>query len=93
MAKKNPEWMVYGAGFVDVTLSRPASFNGVEQSKVRMREPTVGDLEAGHEAKGNDASREISILANLCEVSPDDMRKLPYRDYVRLQTAYTGFID
>lgn len=92
MAKKN-EWLTFGAGFADITLSRPATFNGVEQPKLRMREPTVADMEAAQETKGSDAAREIHAMANLCDVAPDDIRKLPIRDYSRLQAAYTGFTD
>lgn len=91
MAKK--EFLKHGTGFVDVTLSRPAKFNGVDQDVLRMREPTVADTEAASEFKGSDAAREISAIANLCDVSPDDMRKLPQRDFVRLQEGYKSFLD
>lgn len=42
---------------------------------------------------GSDATREITAFANLCGLAPDDIRKLPMRDYGRLQRAYTAFLD
>jgi hypothetical protein len=94
MAKdKKPEWLSFGVGYVDVTLSRPSLFNGVEQTSVRMREPTVADTEAASEYKGSDAAREITALANLCDVSPDDVRKMPQRDFLRIQEGYRSFLD
>lgn len=92
--KKNPAWLQYNDnGSADITLSRPASISGVQTTAVRMREPTVGDQEVASEMSGSDAAREITIFANLCDVAPDDIRKLPLRDYKRLSTAYLGFID
>ena len=42
---------------------------------------------------GSDAAREIQTFANLCEQAPDDIRRLPLKDYKRLQAAYVNFID
>lgn len=93
MATKKPDFLKEGAGFVDITLSRPAELAGVKTSTIRMREPTVGDQEVAAELSGSDAAREITTFANLCELAPDDLRKLPLREYKRLQMAYMGFID
>ena len=95
MAKaKQPEWLKYNDdGSADITLSRPCEFSGVKQSVVRMREPTVGDQEVVSNMSGSDAEREIMAFANLCELVPDDLRKMPLRDFMRMQTAYRGFID
>lgn len=80
------------AGFVDVTLSRPLEIDGTEVKALRMREPTVADQLAADEYKGGNAAKEIYTLANLCEVSPDDIKKLSLKDYKRLQEAFLGFI-
>ncbi len=95
MAKaKLPEWLKYNDdGSADITLSRPREFSGVKQAVIRMREPLVQDQEAVSEMSGTDAAREIHAFANLCDLVPDDLRQLPLRDFMRLQTAYRGFID
>lgn len=91
--KKN-EWLKQNDdGSVDIALSRPADIAGTKTSVVRMREPTVADQEVASEMSGTDAAREIAVLANLCGLAPDDIRKLPLRDYKRMQVAYLGFID
>ena len=80
-------------GFVDVSLSRPLEIDGAKVSKLRMREPLVADQLAADEFKGGDAAREIFTVANLCQVSPEDIKKLTLKDYKRLQVAFMGFID
>jgi len=89
---KTPDYITEGDGYADVTLSRPFEVHGTKLTSLRMREPTVGDQLAA-DGKGSDASREIGMLANLVEVAPDDIKRLPLKDYKRLQTALLLFID
>lgn len=93
MATKAVDYITEGVGYVDIKLSRPAKLNGVDQEVVRMREPTVGDTEVISEMAGSDATREIHAIANLCDLAPADLRKLPQRDFNRLQRGYMTFID
>lgn len=92
MAAKTPDYLVHGDGFVDVTLARPLTIDGTALSAIRMREPTVGDQRAAS-TKGSDAEQEVAMMANLCQLSPADINRLPLRDYKRLQVAFVGFID
>jgi hypothetical protein len=91
MASKN-EWLKEGIGFVDITLAKPADISGTATTTIRMREPTVGDQEAASIMTGSDASREIQLLANLCELDPSDIRKMSLANYNRLQKAYVVFL-
>ena len=79
-------------GYVDVELSRPMSIDGAQVKALRMREPTVADQLASEEMKGSDSAKEIIMLANLCEVSPDDIKRLTLKDYKKLQAAFLGFL-
>jgi Phage tail assembly chaperone proteins, E, or 41 or 14 len=81
------------SGFVDVELSRPLEIDGASVTKLRLREPTVADQLAADEFKGGEAAKEIFTMANLCQVSPDDLKKLTLRDYKKLQEAFLGFIS
>ena len=90
---KTPEWLEYSEGHVDITLSRPLEIDGAKVPVLRMREPTVADQRASAKVKGGDDAQEIAQLANLCEVTPADIDRLPLRDYKRLTTAFLGFID
>lgn len=83
---------VQDTGYVDVELSRPLEVDGAKVTKLRMREPTVGDQLVADEMKGSDAAKEIATLANLCQIAPDDIKKLTLKDYKRLQAAFLGFI-
>lgn len=91
---KTPEYLSYDPqGFCDITLDRPVTLaSGVEQSAMRMREPTVEDQITQDEMKGSEATKEVATMANLCEVAPDDIRRLPLKSYLRLQEAYRGFL-
>lgn len=92
MAKDNPEWLVIGDGYVDVTLSRPAQFDGTQTTVLRMREPTVADQLAMDAGTGGEALKELTLVANLCQVPPNDLKALGLRDYKRIQTALMSFI-
>jgi hypothetical protein len=81
------------SGFVDISLSRPLEIDGAKVSVLRMREPTVGDQLAADEYKGGDAAREIMTFANLCQITPDDLKRLRMKDYKKLQEAYLGFMS
>lgn len=84
MTDKHP-YLEEGDGFVLVTLR--------SGSTLRMREPTVEDQLAIDKVKDGDAAKELSLFANLCEVTPAELRKLTLRDYRRVQQAFTTFVD
>ena len=79
-------------GFVDVKLKRPLNIAGAEVTMLRMREPTEADQLAIDDIKGGDTTREITLMANLCEIAPDDVKKLTLHDYKEVQKAFLGFI-
>jgi len=92
MSEKNKTLhVVEGVGEAIITLSRKAKANGVEVETLKMREPTVGDQERAQESTSSDTATEVQLFASLCQVSPDDIRGLPLRDYKRLQSAYVLF--
>lgn len=79
------------AEFIDIELTRPLEIAGVAVKAMRMREPTVKDQMVASEVKGGPAQQEVRLIANLCDVSPADIERLPLRDYKRLQDAFLGF--
>jgi hypothetical protein len=80
-------------GSVAITLSRPIEVNGATVSVVTMREPLVRDQLAAAKTKGDEAEREVSFFANLCEIDASALQSLTVRDYARLQAAFGNFID
>lgn len=91
MAGKEKDYLKEGNGFIDITLAKPAKINGVEVAVLRMREPTVADMEIFQEGKGSEAKREIEQFGNLCDCTADDVRALSLRNYRRVQEAFGNF--
>lgn len=79
------------AGKNQITLSR--AYGGI--GEISMREPTVQDLlSAELQAKGkSDAEQEITMFANLCEITPDFIKSLGLKDYKRIQESYRLFTE
>ena len=72
-----------------IELSR--KYGGIQH--IEMREPTVQDLlTAELQSKGkSSADQEITMFANLCEITPDFIKGLGLRDYGRIQDSYRLF--
>jgi hypothetical protein len=68
------------------------NIDGAQINVLRMREPTVADQLASEEMQGRDSAKEIAMFANLCEISPDDIKRLTLKDYKKLQVAFMDFI-
>lgn len=92
---KTPDYLKFdnANGTCDITLSRALNIAGASVTVLRMREPTVADQEIASASNESDAAREVTMFANLCDQTPDDIRRLPLRDYKRLQAAFVNFID
>jgi hypothetical protein len=90
---KNPDWLKYQDGFAEITLEGSLDVNGAKLSVIRMREPNVDDQLAMDQISGGDASKELGMMANLCEIPQENLRKLSLRNYKRVQRAFLGFID
>lgn len=76
-----------------ITLNYPIEHDGATVKEVAMRRPTVGDHLAAQKAAGNDAEREIRLLANLAELPPAAIHKLDMKDYARMQQVLAGFLS
>ena len=80
-------------GEIAVTLNTGVNIDGAKVNVLTMREPTVQDTLAMDNIKGSSSDKEIGYFANLCQISPDDIKGMTQRDYGRLQKAYENFID
>ena len=78
-------------GSVTVTLSRGIDIDGATVKAITLREPTVADQIAAQEVKGSAAAQEVALIANLAQLTPDDIKRLSLRDYGRLQSGLVGF--
>lgn len=72
-------------GDKEITLS--------DDSKVVMREPTVGDQLVATKGAESAAESEIRYVANLTMKTENDIKSLKMKDYSRLQAALKGFLS
>lgn len=79
---------------VEIALDFPIKIEGVDCSRLTLRRPKVGDMIAAEEgAKGRgEIETEILAFANLCMVTPNEIRDLDFGDYKKLQKAFNGFL-
>jgi phage FluMu protein gp41 len=78
-------------GSVTVTLAAGIDISGARVKVVTMREPTVADQIAAQEIKGTAAAQEVALIANLAQITPDEVKGMTLRDYRRVQEALVGF--
>lgn len=61
-------------------------------SKIEMREPKVRDMmTAGEET--NAEKKEVLMIANLCNLTFDEVADMNLKDYKKLQDAMLGFVS
>lgn len=77
-------------GSLTVDLVRGLKISGAKVTKLKFREPTLDDQLVSQQT-GGDAEAEVALLANLAEISPDELRVIKMRDYARLQKALGFF--
>lgn len=80
-------------GSIGIELAKPMDLDGADVGELTMREPTVEDQLSIDKIKGGEAEKEMHLFANLCEVTPQDLRKLTLRDYRKVQEAFRSFLD
>lgn len=95
MNQKNDQpYLTEVDGAIDIALAKPISVDGASVSKLRLREPTVADMENAQRATGEDAAAlEVTLFSNLLEISVADVRAMKIREYNRVRAAYSRFTD
>lgn len=91
--KENEDFVQHCDGHAIIKLSRPLKIAAVPVEALKMREPTVRDQLIADASTGSDLEKEVAYFANLLEITPDQVKSLPVRDYRRLVHAYAGFTD
>ena len=73
-----------------IKLKYPVIVDGQEHTELHMRRCKVKDRRLAAKQK-NDEDREITLIANLCDVTPSVIDELDSADYDQLQEALRGF--
>ncbi|XPV77925.1 MAG: phage tail assembly protein [Desulfovibrio sp.] len=75
-----------------IKLGFPITHDKVEIKEFTMRRPTVGDQVDNDNLGGSVGDKELRLFANLCETSPQALRKMDISDYREMQQVYRGFL-
>ena len=76
---------------VKITLDFPVTVEAETYTNLTMRRWKVGDRLRVHRAGGDDAEKEIRMMADLCGVGTNVIEELDGSDYDKLLAAYKGF--
>lgn len=75
----------------DITLEHPVTINGATVRTIRLRRPKVADVLAAKKLKGDETEQEMTLIANLAEWNPEDVKELDFADYRKVQEALQDF--
>jgi hypothetical protein len=73
-----------------INLDYPIKVGGVETSTLSVRRPLVRDMMKARQNK-DEAGAEINLFADLCQVTPDELKSLDFGDYAKLQEVLKDF--
>jgi hypothetical protein len=86
-----PAYITEGAdGSLTVALSRGFEVAGAKVTSLKLREPSLDDQLVSQKI-GSNAEAEVALIANLAEMSPEELRGVKMRDFLRLQEALGFF--
>lgn len=74
-----------------ITLDFPITVSGVEVSHLVMRRPKLRDDLAAAKSGGSEEDKAVYLVANLCEVTPDDLMDLDAVDWAKLEKQVQDF--
>lgn len=75
-----------------IQLEESIKIDGVEVKEISLRKPKVRDLIAAGKKSISDAEREVTLIANLAEVSIETIQDLDLRDYMKMQKWLQNFL-
>jgi hypothetical protein len=74
-----------------IKLDYPVKADGATLNEIELRRPTVKDMRVASAGGRDGAEAEITLLANLSQLTPDTIESLDLADYIKLQDALSGF--
>ena len=76
-----------------IKLDNPIKIDGVEVHEISLRAPKVRDLIAAGKKNISESEREVNLIANLAEISPETVQDLDLRDYMKIQNWLKDFLS
>ena len=74
-----------------IDLQTPLRVGGMEMRQLNLRRPKVRDLERMDKAAG-DMAKALTLIADLSEIAPDDLREMDAADFIAVSTALSDFL-
>lgn len=75
-----------------IQLTNPIQIDGVQTCVLSMREPSVDDMLTIKKTAQTPEEQELSLFSNLCQVAPATIRSLKWKDYLRIQKAFSKMV-
>ena len=76
-----------------IKLISPFTINNTTYETLSLRRPKVRDRLAVERLKKTDAEKEITMIANLAEVTTEVIEELDLADYAKVQEALQNFLE
>lgn len=76
-----------------IKLDNPIKIDGVEIHELSLRAPKVRDLLISSKKEADESEREVKLIANLAEISPEAIQDLDLRDYLKIQNWLKDFLS
>ncbi len=74
-----------------IELDFPIEISGVEVKHLIMRRPKVRDDLAASKSAGTEEDKALMLVANLCEVTVEDLLELDSADWSKLEKQVQDF--
>lgn len=74
-----------------IELEYPIEIDGVEIKSLRLRRPKVRDLQVMEREK-TDMAKTIMLIANLAEITPEQVQEMDAGDFARVSEVVMGFL-
>jgi hypothetical protein len=76
-----------------IKLEEPIKVDGVLVHELSLRRPKVRDLLIASKKDASESEREVNLIANLAEISPEAIKDLDMRDYLKIQETLKDFLS
>lgn len=75
-----------------VKLVDKLKIDGVEVDEISLREPKVKDIIAISKNNISENEREVRLIANLAEISVENVMEMSFKDYSKVQSVIRDFL-
>jgi len=75
-----------------IKLTTPVTSDGTEIKAVIMRKPKTRDVFISQRSTESEADKELTLIANLCELPRDAILEFDWEDYLKVQAELVRFL-